>query len=245
MSGMPQAREGVTMQDSLGDRMKANYEDRQRHYLTRRMPVIVRVDGKAFHTLTRRLRRPFDVEFMVTMLISARNVAEEMQNCKTIYVQSDEASFLLTDYDTLTTESWFDYNQQKIVSIAAGLMSSWFYRDSGLEGVFDARAFNMPREEVSNYFLWRARDWHRNSVQMYARKFFSDKQLHLKKIPAIHEMLHGIGKNWATDLDDRTRNGTFIVRGGNGCREFCNVLPTYESVSALIEPLLLPREEAA
>ena len=51
------------MQDSLGDRMK-RYENVNRTYLTRRTPVIIRVDGKAFHTFTKAFQKPFD-NFMI------------------------------------------------------------------------------------------------------------------------------------------------------------------------------------
>lgn len=241
------------MQDSLGDRMKANYEDRARHYLTRRMPVIVRVDGRAFHTLTRQMDRPFDRKFMDCMYLSALDVADEMQGCKAVYVQSDEASFLLTDYDALTTEAWFDYNQQKIASVAASLMSVQFNvrmkaYHGWLKATFDGRAFNVPREEVSNYFLWRVRDWARNSIFMYARSFFSDAQLLNKKQPDVHEMLHGIGKNWATDLDELVRNGTFGYRVAGDAEHHpswettFDMMPNYASVDALVAPLLTPTE---
>ncbi len=237
------------MRDDLGDRMKANYEDRARHYLTRRMPVIVRLDGKAFHTLTRGMDKPFDAAFMNAMCLAAWDVADEMQGCKAVYVQSDEASFLLTDYDSLTTGAWFDYNQQKIVSVAASLMSVRFSARKGCQAVFDGRAFNLPREEVSNYFLWRSRDWHRNSVEMYARAFFSQAQLHGKRQPDMHEMLHGVGKNWATDLDGRTRNGAFVVRAHPGERSAWetnfDVPSNYADVDALIAPLLEPAVETA
>jgi tRNA(His) 5'-end guanylyltransferase len=96
------------MNESLGDRMKDNYEDRYRIYLTRRTPVIIRLDGKAFHTLTSKCQRPFDQHFINSMLYASEETAKEMQGFKLAYVQSDEVSFLLTDYDNLDTEAWFD-----------------------------------------------------------------------------------------------------------------------------------------
>jgi hypothetical protein len=63
---------------------------------------------------------------------------------------------------------------------------------------------------VANYFLWRAKDWERNSLTMYASGFFSHKQLHSKTKQDRHDMLHSIGKNWATDVDERSKNGTFF-----------------------------------
>jgi tRNA(His) guanylyltransferase len=203
----------------IGDRMKENYENRDRHMLTRRMPVIVRVDGRAFHTYTRGFNRPFDMRFVGAMVYAAKAVCEDAQGCKAAYIQSDEASFLLTDYDTLATEAWFGYAKSKVETISASVMTAAFNaRIQSLAGHalgpahFDARAFNIPREEVANYFLWRAMDWERNSVSMYCRSFYSDKQMRGKGRADQHEMLYQAGKNWTTDLDAQLRNGTWLVR---------------------------------
>src|SRR4030065_891451 len=220
------------MENELGDRIKRNYEDSYRIYLTRRTPVIIRVDGKAFHTLTSKMKKhleaPFFPHFMNSMLYAAEKTAEEMQGFKLGYVQSDEASFLLTDYDKLETEAWFNYNLNKIVSVSASTMTAYFndfweLGMTGLEGkvsVFDARAFNIPKEEIANYFLWRCQDWERNSLSMYCQAFFSHKELMNKGREEQHEMLHSIGKNWATDLSPREKNGTFIFRDGKTVNDF-------------------------
>ena len=197
----------------IGDRMKENYEDRYRIKLTRRTPVIIRVDGKAFHTFTAGLDKPFDKDFMDDMVYAASQTSMEMQGFKMGYVQSDEASFLLTDYDDLDTDAWFDYSLSKLVSISAAYMTAFFNRWNLTFGIFDSRAFNVPMEEVANYFLWRARDWERNSLQMYCQANFSHKEMMNKNAAAQHEMLHSIGKNWAKDLTPREKNGTFIFKG--------------------------------
>lgn len=227
---------------SLGDRMKANYEDRARHRLTRRMPVIVRVDGRAFHSYTRDFDRPFDRRIMHAMEAGARAVAAEQQGFKAAYVQSDEASFLLTDYDDLATEAWFGYVKSKVETISASVMTAEFNRwmassrpDLGRLAQFDARAFNLPREEVANYFLWRARDWERNSVAMYCRAFYSDRDMHGQGLADQHEMLHRAGKNWATDLRPRERNGVWLF--ANGGRSV-TLRPVYPEISAALEPLV-------
>ena len=90
----------------IGDRMKNNYENRYRIYLTRRTPVIIRLDGKAFHSLTRKCIKPFDQYFMNDMFGAGKNVASKIQGFKLAYIQSDEISFLLTDYDSLQTEAY-------------------------------------------------------------------------------------------------------------------------------------------
>lgn len=223
------------MSDSLGDRMK-RYENVYRLQAIRRLPLIVRVDGRAFHSLTRSCEKPFDKNFINAMVTSALFVAEEMQGFRLAYVQSDEVTFYLSDTETLETQPWFDNTLFKIVSIAAALMSVEFtaYFLPSSTAVFDARAFTVPPEEVTNCFLWRAKDWERNSLQMYARSFFSHKELHLKNREAIHEMLHSIGKNWATDLSEQEKNGTFIQRTDDGYMMRCDVLPTFQAINELI-----------
>lgn len=222
----------------LGDRMKDNYENRQRYMLTRRMPVIIRVDGRAFHSL--RLGKPFDKSFISAMITAAANTAYEIQGFKLAYVQSDEVSFLLTDYDTLETEAHFGYVKSKLESITAATMTVYFNRlpytdrtKNFAPVVFDARSFNIPREEVTNYFLWRAKDWERNSLSMYCSHFFSHRELHGKNKVERHEMLHSIGKNWATDLDDQLKNGTFILQNGG---LVVDIPASYESIDLLVRP---------
>jgi tRNA(His) guanylyltransferase len=200
------------MNDSLGDRMKSNYEDRYRIKLVRRTPVILRLDGKSFHTLTKlHCDKGFDEKFNLSMVETSSKLVNNIQGAKCAYTQSDEISLLLTDFDKLTTDAWFDYNLQKIVSISAAMASVTFSNSFGTTGLFDCRAFNIPKEEACNYFIWRQKDWIRNSVQMLAQLNFSAKQLHKKSLSDIHEMLHSIGINWA-DLEDKWKNGIFIYK---------------------------------
>lgn len=112
--------------DSLGDRMKENYENRAKTYLVRRMPVIIRLDGKAFHTFTKGLKKPYDEIFHNTMNATMKYLCENIQGCKLGYTQSDEITLLLTDYDTLDTDAWFDNNVQKICSVSASMATMAF-----------------------------------------------------------------------------------------------------------------------
>ena len=109
----------------LGDRMK-DYENVNRFYLTRRMPLIIRIDGRAFHTFCRGLKKPYDRIFAESMQAATLNLCKNIEGCKLAYTQSDEISLLLTDYDELETQAWFDKNLQKIVSISASLATLYF-----------------------------------------------------------------------------------------------------------------------
>lgn len=233
------------MSDSLGDRIK-KYEGVYKRHLTSKMPVIVRLDGKAFHTYTKGFNRPFDHRIIDGMVYAAKKVAENMQGFKLGYIQSDEASFLITDYYDVNTQGWFNYNHDKIVSISASLMTIHFNRYMHSRALydkialFDSRAFNVPREDVVNCFLWRCQDWKRNSLQMYARSVFSHKELHKKNASDMHEMLYSEGKNWATDLMDVEKNGTFLVKEDREIQRRHDILPEYSSIALVAEPLLYP-----
>lgn len=216
------------MGDSLGMRMKHNYEDRNRTYLTRRTPVIIRLDGKAFHTLTRGCAKPFDIGIFEAMRGAATEVFKNVQGAKVAYVQSDEVTILVRDDDTLDTDAWFDYNVQKMVSISASLMSVNFTKLYGKTGIFDSRVFNIPNAEVVNNFLWRCQDWKRNSIQMFSRSVFSHKELHKKSTEDMHEMLHQKGMNWTTDVLPHFKNGTFIYKNDMiGIDYRYDILPSY------------------
>lgn len=211
--------------DKLGNRMKENYEDRSRFKLTRRTPVILRLDGKAFHTFTRiHCKETFDEAFINSMDLTAKGLLEQIQGAKLAYVQSDEISILVTDYDDIGTNAWFDYNIQKLTSVTAGYAANIFNYEFFLVrtgsypipqqwAIFDCRCFNIPKEEVMNYFIWRQKDCIRNSLYSYTSSFYSHKHLQNKNESQQHELLYQQGKNWTTDLSPRVKNGGFIYFG--------------------------------
>lgn len=110
---------------TLEQRMK-EYENVNRFYLTRRTPIIIRIDGRAFHTFCKGFKKPYDRIFAESMQATALNLCKNIEGCKLAYTQSDEISLLLTDYDELETQAWFDKNLQKIVSISASLATLYF-----------------------------------------------------------------------------------------------------------------------
>lgn len=207
--------------DSLGDRMKEFYENRAKIYLTRRTPVIIRLDGKAFHSFTKGFKKPYDEIFHNTMNETMKYLCENIQGCKIGYTQSDEITLLLTDYDTLTTDAWFNYGMQKVCSIAASMATMAFNKylrkfskdtlrqinnaftcslqesdyaealERAIEkgAMFDARCFNIPKEEVTNCFVWRQQDATRNAIQMLGQCNFPHQELQGKSCNDIQDML--------------------------------------------------------
>ena len=72
--------------DTLGDRMKADYERRTRILLPRRTYTLIRVDGKSFHTYTRGCERPFDSGLMEDMDATALALCENMEGAQLAFV---------------------------------------------------------------------------------------------------------------------------------------------------------------
>lgn len=218
---------------ALGTRMKDNYEARTKQFLTRRTPTVIRLDGKAFHTYTKGLAKPFDEGLIEDMQETTKFLCENIQGCKLGYTQSDEITLVLTDYDKLETSAWFDYNVQKMTSVSASLATAKFnelrtIRKAYSEitqsqalsyeeykptlAFFDSRVFQIPeKEEVVNCLIWRQRDAEKNSVTMLAQSLYSSKELHKKNGSDMQEMSFQKGHNW-NDLHYSKKRGSFIVK---------------------------------
>lgn len=206
------------MKDALGDRMKDQYENRTRYLLPRRTYTIIRIDGKAFHTYTKGLKRPFDSNLIEDMNETCRLLCKNMQGAKFGYVQSDEISILLTDFETQTTNALFDGSLQKMVSISASMATAYFneLREPRVEharlALFDSRVFTVPDIfEVANYFIWRQKDATRNSITAVAQSLYSHKELDGKSSNEKQEMIFKKGTNW-NDYSVREKRGGFITK---------------------------------
>lgn len=205
------------MSDGLGERMKENYEFRARSFLPRRTYTIVRVDGRAFHTYTRGLKRPFDFGFMADMEQTAVALMGEVSGSCFAYTQSDEISLLLQDFATIHTQPYFGGNVQKMCSVIAAVASVQFgdlRRARGHHGipVFDCRVFTIPDPtEVYNYFVWRQKDATRNSISMAAQAQFSHRQCMHKSTAQLQDMLMTEkGINW-NDYPVSAKRGALIA----------------------------------
>lgn len=219
--------------DSLGDRMKG-YESVSKTFLMKRTPVIIRLDGKAFHTFTKKLKpstdssltsSPFSYIMHRVMTYTTLELAKHIQNVKIGYTQSDEITLLLTDWNTFTTDQWFNGNIQKIVSVASSMATayfnmywSWEFLDHTVPtnitelAMFDARVFNLPKEEVTNNFIWRQNDASRNSVQMLGHYHFSQKQMHGLNNSQVQDLLMcEKGINW-NDIPTWQKRGSCIIK---------------------------------
>lgn len=239
----------MSVNDDLGMRMKNNYESIPKARLMRRTPVAIRIDGKAFHTFTKGFEKPFDMVLIKSMQQTMKYLCENIQGCVFGYCQSDEITLILVDYQTLTTDAWFDYEVQKMCSISASMATMAFNKffennvndykynykfskwdrvskyEEGTEeyiktlltavekgAMFDARCFNIPKEEVTNLIYWRQLDATRNSIQMVGQANFSHKELQNKSCNMIQDMLHEQkGINW-NDFPTVCKRGTACIK---------------------------------
>ncbi len=217
----------ATDKTSLGDRMKG-YENINRNHLISRMPVILRLDGKAFHTFCRGFDKPFDDAMVKSMQATMKYLCEHIQGCVLGYTQSDEITLVLVDYQTFNTCSWFDNNIQKMVSVAASMATyvfnktirefggKYYRKVDGMGAFFDCRAFNVPKEEVTNCVLFRQNDAIRNSKQSLGQAHFSHGELHKKNTDEIVTMVkEKTGILW-NNLPTHLQRGSCCVKEENG-----------------------------
>jgi len=227
----------MPVHDDLGTRMKEFYEQIPKTKLMRRTPVIIRLDGRSFHTFTKGFKRPFDEILIKTMQETTKYLCENIQGCVLGYTQSDEITLVLVDYKKLNSSAWFDYEIQKMCSIAASMATMAFNRifndfastywnemyeyDEYIEALqravekgamFDARVFNIPKEEVTNCVYWRQLDASRNSIQMVGQANFSHKELQNKSCNDIQDMLMTQkGINW-NDFPTYQKRGSCCIK---------------------------------
>jgi tRNA(His) 5'-end guanylyltransferase len=194
----------------LGERMKA-YEEVFRQRLPIRMPVVIRLDGKAFHTLTRKCEKPFDEKLNTAMRDAVIALLDEVPG-RMAYMQSDEISILLIDYNKFESMQWFDGVVQKMASVSASIMGAEFSLRWGSPGYFDGRIFAVPERDIVNYFIWRQQDCTRNAISSAAQSVFSPRELHGKNSPEMIAMLAEKGKP-IESFPDKLLRGTIVVRG--------------------------------
>lgn len=212
------------MIDSLGDRMKKAYEYRTSFSLPRRTYIIIRVDGKSFHTYTRGLKKPFDDGLMEDLDSTAAYLCQNIMGAKFAFIQSDEISLLLTDFNNIGTEAWFDNNVQKMSSVSASMATAVFnqlrlervllnfYENRMRWAQFDSRVFQIPNKtEVENYFIWRQQDATRNSISSVAQSLYSHKELKGVDSNGKQEFIFQKGINW-NDYSSRYKRGRIVSK---------------------------------
>lgn len=151
--------------------------------LTPKGYFIIRLDGKAFHTYTKGLVKPFDEGLSKAMVETTQALCKEVQNVKLAYTQSDEISLVLSDLGDEKTQLWFEGKIQKMVSVASSIATAVFNKKfnhpKGTLALFDARVFKLDsQQEVYEYLNWRRKDAYKNAITLISLKHFSHKEIH-------------------------------------------------------------------
>lgn len=213
---------GMTMEnDDLGNRMK-QYESKEDSILIQGLPIVIRLDGRAFHSFTHGLKRPFDDDFRSLMVETTRKLVEET-NAVVGYTQSDEISLILLP----ETQQYFGGRVNKINSLLGAFASVWFnhfYQENWFKfpnvpgnvlrkAYFDCRCFNVPTlNEAANHMLWREIDATKNSISAAAQAYFSPTQLDKLNSKQKQELLFQEKQiNW-NDYPTMHKKGVYLSR---------------------------------
>ena len=212
------ASKGNANKESLGDRMKSYEMVHTQTSLVPGIPVYVRIDGRAFHTFTRGLQKPFDPDFAWTMKEVTKHLHDKT-NAFISYVQSDEISLCYLEPSKMP----FETRLFKLESVLAGMASAAFCvygsktklkdRIEKMIPHFDCRVCQMPLKEIPNMLLFRERDCLKNAITLVALEHFSNKQIHKKNSDEKIEMLlKEAGVDFAKDIDEDFRVGSWFRR---------------------------------
>ncbi len=232
------------MFDSLGERMKS-YEKVSDIELLRRVPIIVRTDGRSFHRVCRKLNKPYEPLLLEAMAKTMFYVVGEMAGAVFAYQQSDEITFVLRNDQSLDSEPWYGNRIQKIASIAASLATLGFNKavlnsENKLnlvgDAIFDARVFALPTiGEVVNNLIWRQQDCTRNAVSGASQAILGKK--FGKKIAL--KMLHGQSTKDKLELMrtecgiDFSQEFPTVYRMGVGAYKIPMIIPSKDGTSSM------------
>ena len=204
--------------EAMGDRQKLFESLEAGRKLLPAAPTLVRLDGRAFHTFTRGLARPFDARLSRAMVETAKFLVDKT-HASIAYTQSDEISLAFPNRD-LASPLLFDGRTQKLCSILAAMATAKFNQEitahipekAHLLPLFDARVWVVSNLDLAaEHFLWRETDATRNSLTMAAHAYYSHKELHKAGYAQKHEMLHAKGINW-NDYPAFFKRGTYVRR---------------------------------
>lgn len=202
--------------------------------LPKKTYIMSAIDGRSFSRLIKnKYEKPFDDKFINMMNEVAIYVCKNVQGCKFAYTQSDEITFVLTDFENEETSAFFDYRICKMLSIIPSLATAKFNQLVTLNlldtpcsredmkqivadmqlaqfdcKVWDAENFN----NVFAYLLWRQIDCVRNSKQQAAQTYLTHKQLMGKHTDEqIKMLLEEKGIDWNMYPDNK-KYGRFIYK---------------------------------
>jgi tRNA(His) 5'-end guanylyltransferase len=164
------------MKFDLSERHK-EYEKSYDTSIIKRLPIIIRVDGRGFSKLTRNVPKPYCRKISAAMAYAMFESIKVIDSGAFGYTQSDECSFILWP-NNRDADPWFGNRIQKMCSVTASTFTYYFndfISNSGNKpniygpALFDARIFALPSvSEVINNLIWRQQDCRINAVSSAA-----------------------------------------------------------------------------
>lgn len=210
----------MTWSDDIAARCKGFEAAATTQRADRGRPVLARLDGRAFHTYTHGMTRPYDPRLSQCMIETAKALVDKNQAIVG-YTQSDEITLLFWVDDALPSSCLpFDGRIQKLTSVLAGFASArfaqlaWALLPEKQEHIphFDCRVWQVPTtDDAIEAFAWRMHDARKNSVSMAAQAHYSHRQLLNVDTRQKLELLRPVGVDWST-YPDFFRVGTFVRR---------------------------------
>lgn len=207
------------MQDALGDRMKGYEAVETARRFDPELPLVARLDGRAFSTFTRGLDKPFDARLSQIMRDVTAHLVEQT-GALIGYTQSDEIT-LIVARQSAEEEPLFGGRVFKLTSVLASMAAAkfvllalpvWPERVARIVPSFDCRAFSAPsRVEAVNALVWRELDASRNAMQAVAQSRFAPDETHGKSSDELEAMLAAIGVSMA-DYPQHCRFGRYLAR---------------------------------
>lgn len=206
--------------NTLGDRLKIQEQVEASRRADPKKPLMCRLDGKAFHTFTKGLKRPYDTR-LNDLMVDTTKFLVKSTNAKLGYTQSDEITLCWWNEDGSDVSQYmFDGKFQKLTSVLASLAGSFFSKELAARipekadaiPCFDARVWNVEdKHEVYLNFLWRQDDAIKNSISMAAQALFSHVALHGVSSERKKEMLREVSRPWE-DEPLFFKMGSFVKR---------------------------------
>lgn len=204
--------------DVFGDRIKELESASAKIVLNEEQPICVRLDGKAFHTFTKGLKRPYD-ERLSKAMIDTMNYLLEKTDARLGYTQSDEITlvyFKVANHQ----QSYFGARVQKLTSVLSSMATAKFNHEINKNisekaesfAFFDCRVWNVPSlKDAADVFIWRQDDAIKNSISMAAHDQFGDKILIKKNSQEKKAMLLEKGVDW-NDYPEFFKFGTYSMK---------------------------------
>src|ERR1051326_5167129 len=203
----------------LSDRMKVYENIVSGQMLLPNLPIMVRIDGKAFHTWTRGCQRPYDTGVM-NLFDETTKYLVEATDAAIGYTQSDEITLVLWNGGKIESKVLFDGRVSKLTSVLASMATAKFNQLVPMAlpakatslALFDCRVWSVPtQQEAVNCLIWRELDATRNAISMAAQSMYSHKELQNKNSNEMQEMIFQRGQNF-NDYPARFKRGGYFQR---------------------------------